>query len=112
MPAKLEIDVLTVEDLIPAITKFHNGMERPWESGAPPALPGTYIWPDDQGRVLYIGSAKLLAVRLGAEQRWVDQHDPASMWEVTVIHGLKRLGATLDGSRPPTTTRPCAWSGI
>ena len=64
------------------------------ESGAPPALPGTYIWPDDQGHVLYIGSAKLLAVRLGAEQRWVDQHDPASMWEVTVIHGLKRLGAT------------------
>ncbi|WP_147449534.1 hypothetical protein [Actinomadura pelletieri] len=94
MPVELPYLVLLVDELRPAFDN-HFGTKRHLLSGEPPTDPGVYVW-SSIGRMLYIGSAKSLAVRLAKEQGLIDGHDPDNEWEVTVIHQLKRFDATVE----------------
>lgn len=89
MPVKKAFEVLTIEDLQPALQEHFQGAAS-FGTAEPPSRSGVYIWydPDDDG-VLYVGSAKSLAARLGNERGWICGHDPATMWEVSVVHMLK-----------------------
>lgn len=86
MPTPFTVDVLTVEELAPAVAA-HCGALHSFASTAAPHEPGVYVWSADRA-VLYIGSAALLDRRLGEYARWIANHDPQSEWTVSVVHML------------------------
>jgi hypothetical protein len=95
MPAVVPVEVLTVEELGSAIRKHFRPELRSLASGGMfPDAPGVYVW-SSANRVLYIGMARSLAVRLGEEQEWLDAFDPALEWHYSVIHLLKVHAATV-----------------
>jgi len=87
MPIAVSVDVLTVDELGPAVSA-HFGSQRLFTSGPPPDSSGAYVWSSDPA-VLYIGSAASLARRLGDYRKWIAGYDPESDWEVSVVHMLK-----------------------
>jgi hypothetical protein len=87
MPKTLAVDVLSLEELAPALNE-HFGSPRIFEVGEPPIRPGVYIWSRNDA-VLYIGSAASLTRRLTDYQRWINGYDPDLAWEVSVVHMLK-----------------------
>jgi hypothetical protein len=93
MTATISVQVLTVDELLPAVTE-HFGSEHTFMADSLPQLPGIYVWSTDD-RVLYIGSAASLAGRVGDEKGWIAGHKPDEQWEVTVVHMLKIYNATV-----------------
>ncbi|RKF24654.1 GIY-YIG nuclease family protein [Micromonospora globbae] len=93
MTALVSVEVLEVIELAPALER-HFGAARSWNHGTRPAEPGVYVW-SVQGGVLYIGSAASLARRLADYDDWIVKYDPEDRWEVSVVHMLKTLGATV-----------------
>jgi len=91
MAADITVQVLTLDELEPAITR-HFGSGRSFAFGTLPSDPGVYVWTSD-GRVVYIGSAKSLSRRVGDEQDMVQAYDPATEWHYSVIYVLKVHGA-------------------
>ncbi|MER8162194.1 hypothetical protein [Streptomyces sp. NPDC094472] len=109
MTATINVQVLTVDELLPAVVE-HFGSESASTSDPLPELPGIYVWSAD-GRVLCIGSAASLAKRVGDEKWWIAGHQPDNQWAVTVVHMLKVYNATVQWSRPKTTQTPYCWNG-
>jgi len=99
MPNSFDVEVLSVGDLRPALLDHFktspalNPNSPDFSTGAAPRKPGAYVWSCGEGTVLYIGSAARLAERLGDYRRWISGYDPGSMWEVSVVHMLKRYEA-------------------
>lgn len=91
--ATINVQVLTIDELLPALAK-HFGSESAFAAEPLPKLPGVYVWSAD-GRVLYIGSASSLARRVGDERWWIAGHEPEEQWAVTVVHMLKIYNATV-----------------
>src|SRR5215472_6116884 len=69
MPIAVSVDVLTVDELGPAVSA-HFGSQRLFTSGPPPDSSGAYVWSSDPA-VLYIGSAASQAGRLPEVDRGV-----------------------------------------
>lgn len=99
MTATISVQVLTVDELLPAVAE-HFGSESDFIASPLPELPGVYVWSTD-GRVLYVGSAASLAKRVGDEKWWIAGHEPDEQWEVTVIHMLKIYNATVQWVTTP-----------
>ncbi|WP_238005913.1 hypothetical protein KZZ52_41905 [Dactylosporangium sp. AC04546] len=100
MTTHVTIEVLTVEELAPALAKHFCAQPPAWQSGPAPAVPGTYVWTAQASgeapeAVLYIGSAASLHRRLSNYAGWIDGYDPEEGWEVSVIHLLKQSGAVV-----------------
>jgi GIY-YIG catalytic domain len=87
MPKSVAVDVLSLQELAPALIE-HFGEPRAFELGVPPGEPGIYVWSSEDA-VLYVGSAASLARRLTDYRRWIDGYDPETDWEVSVVHMLK-----------------------
>lgn len=109
MPSSISFPVLTLDELQPALKKHAGGADLQFShatalgkatatSGATPvpANPGCYVWTcGDDAAVAYIGSAASLAKRLGGYRDWLHDYDPDAAWDVTVVHMLHRLQATV-----------------
>ena len=93
MTATINVQVLTVDELLPAVAE-HFGSDSAFTSDPLPELPGVYVWSADS-RVLYLGSAASLAKRVGDEKSWIAGHEPDEQWAVTVVHTLKIYNATV-----------------
>lgn len=92
MPTTLEVPVLTVEELEPALTE-HFSIKVALTQGSPPAAPGAYVWETDR-KILYIGSGCPLRKRLGDYERWLTGAKPDERWEVSVVYMLKVFNAS------------------
>ncbi|WP_152523113.1 hypothetical protein [Nocardiopsis potens] len=93
MPVPLSVQILTVDELLPAAAE-HFGSECTFRTEPLPMAPGVYVWSTDR-RVLYIGSAKSLAARVGDEKGWIAGYAPDDYWEVSVVHMLTVYSATV-----------------
>lgn len=96
MTTRLAFDVLTVDELTPALEEAPAA--GPLVAGKLPDelpdAPGVYVWVvPTTDAVAYIGSAAPLAKRVGDELNWIRDYDPADQWGVSVIHLLKHLRA-------------------